>query len=121
MPAFAAIIPAITGALGAGGAAAGAGGAAAGAGGAAAGAGGAAAGGAGASGMMGNLAKQFGPQILGNLMGGGGGGGGGDQQGGGGGGMPNPLDMATGMANNTLDTIASVANQGFNAMLDRNV
>jgi len=115
MPAFAAIIPAITGALGAGGAAAGAGGAAAGAGGAA----GAAAGGAGASGMMGNLAKQFGPQILGNLMGGGGGGG--DQQGGGGGGMPNPLDMATGMAENTLDTIASVANQGFNAMLDRNV
>jgi len=109
---LAAIIPAITGALGAGGAAG-----AAGAGAGAAGAGaGAAAGGVGARGMMGNLAKQFGPQML---MGGGGGGG--DQQGGGGGGIPNPLDAATGMANNTLDTIANVANQGFNAMLDRNV
>ena len=68
--------------------------------------------------MMGNLAKQFGPEVLGNLMGGCGGGG--DQQGGGGG-MPNPMDMATGMANSTLDTIANVSNQGFNAMLDRNV
>jgi hypothetical protein len=63
--------------------------------------------------MMGNLAKQFGPSLMGGLMGGGG-----DQQGGG---MPNPMDMATGMANNTLDTVVNFANQGFNAMLDKNV
>jgi hypothetical protein len=109
-----AVVPAVTGALGAGGAAAGAGGAAAGASGAA----GAAAGGAGASGMLGNLAKQFGPQIVGGLMGGGGGGG--DQQGGGGG-MPNPMDMATDVAGGVMDTVGNIANQGFNAMLDRAV
>ena len=108
---LAAIIPAITGALGAGGAAG-----AAGAGAGAAGAGaGAAAGGVGARGMMGNLAKQFGPQML---MGGGGGG---DQQGGGGGGIPNPLDMATDVAGGVMDTVGNVANAGFNAMLDKNV
>ena len=66
--------------------------------------------------MMGNLAKQFGPQML---MGGGGGGGG--EEGGGGGGMPNPLDMATGIANSAADTVVNIANQGFNAMLEKTV